>query len=245
MAKRTAQQFLVKGTEPGPDFDQLHADKVEPSASQRYAEGYLYTDQRNARMRCPVNSASHTTVIWRARGGVNIGKLCWKCSDCKDSKPNSTGKFLGFDSELESDGMKTIDTKRSKPEDVEEGAIVASGRGVDWSRVAAQVESIDGTVKELGGQINHLFEFWLRDKAERGKQDSSLREYIFRAVGEPRSFDLRDARRIAEYANNANDDGVIRIKRSKTSDDEVQADRAGGEGVLVPGTPDVADAGGA
>lgn len=245
--KRNAQQFLVKGTqEPGPDFDQLHVDKIEPAASQRYAEGYLYTDQRNARMRCPTNPTMHTTTIWRAKGGANIGKLCWRCIDCKDGKPNSNGKFLGFDSELEADGMKTIDTKRSKPEDVEEGAIVASGRGVDWSRVAAQVESTDGAIRGLCERVDTLLDQFIKDRTERRKQDASLRELIFRSIEEGK---LADVRRLSQDVNNkflgVGEDGVIRIKRSKPSDDEVQADRVGGESVLVPGTPDVSDAGGA
>jgi hypothetical protein len=119
-----------------------------------------YSDRKNASMKCPFNRTEidHLTIMFRAKTGVNSGKLFWKCMDCADAR-GTKGKLIGMDSELEADGMKTIDPSRGGPNNasdaslkrqkIAEDSIVASGRGVNWSQLASDVSCIRADLSEL------------------------------------------------------------------------------------------------
>lgn len=130
------------------------APASQQSTELRQREEDDFSDRKNASMKCPVNKTEleHVTILFRARQGVNAGKLFWKCMDCNDQR-GVKGKLIGQDSELESDGMKTIDASRvdssSKRHKIAEEAIIASGRGVNWSQLASDVSTIRDSVERL------------------------------------------------------------------------------------------------
>jgi hypothetical protein len=116
------------------------------------AEEDDFKDKKNASMKCPWNKQEidHLTIVFRAKNGVNAGKLFWKCMDCNDPR-GMKGKLIGMDSELETDGLKTIDAGRvesaastttTKRQRIADEAIIASGRGVNWSQLASDVSAI-------------------------------------------------------------------------------------------------------
>jgi hypothetical protein len=121
------------------------------------AEEDDFKDKKNASMKCPWNKQEidHLTIVFRAKNGVNAGKLFWKCMDCNDPR-GMKGKLIGMDSELETDGLKTIDAGRvesstatTKRQRIADEAIIASGRGVNWSQLASDVSAIREGVTEL------------------------------------------------------------------------------------------------
>lgn len=122
-------------------------------------EADTFSDRKNKEMRCPYNKTEldHRLTLFRCKQGVNANKLFWRCEDCDDSK-GKKGKLIGMDSELESDGSKTIDVSRNgassteKRKAISEDSIVASGRGVNWSQLASDVSVIREAVLELVSQ---------------------------------------------------------------------------------------------
>lgn len=136
---------------PAPDSEQKKTMKTN--------EADTFSDRKNVAMRCPYNKTEldHRLTLFRCKQGVNANKLFWRCEDCDDSK-GKKGKLIGMDSELESDGLKTIDVSRSgasgaeKRKTISEDSIVASGRGVNWSQLASDVGVIREAVLELVSQ---------------------------------------------------------------------------------------------
>lgn len=136
-------------------------DPLEECDTQRKLDGFLFSDQLHARMPCK-NDASHIPFIFRAKSGVNINKLWWKCPSCIDPKNKKPGALLGLDSELEESGKRRIEEMQDEAEggvqprkaarkeiEVPAGAIVASGRGLDWAALFEDVRSIKQQLCEL------------------------------------------------------------------------------------------------
>lgn len=136
-------------------------DPYEECDPARRAEGFMFTDQLHARMPCK-NDATHVPFIFRAKSGVNINKLWWKCAICVDPKQKKPGLLLGLDSELEASGKRRIEEMQDEAEggapqrkaarkevEVPAGAIVASGRGLDWAALFENVRDIRAELAEV------------------------------------------------------------------------------------------------
>ena len=132
------------------------APDSEQKKIMKMNEADTFSDRKNKEMRCPYNKTEldHRLTLFRCKQGVNANKLFWRCEDCDDAK-GKKGKLIGMDSELESDGLKTIDASRNssagaeKRKTISEDSIVASGRGVNWSQLASDVSVIRDGVLEL------------------------------------------------------------------------------------------------
>jgi hypothetical protein len=138
-------------------------DPFEEMDEARKLEGFMFSDQLHARMPCKYDG-SHIPFIFRAKSGVNINKLWWKCPNCIDQKSKKPGKLIALDSELEESGKRRAEElqegddttqpavrAKSARKDVQvpAGAIVASGRGLDFAALIDDVRAIRAIVERL------------------------------------------------------------------------------------------------
>jgi hypothetical protein len=152
------QSSLVQEVAPQPCVDEQ-----QETDQARLREGYVYKDQRNASMQCPKEGA-HKTLVFRAKTGVNVGKLFWKCTACV-GRDGKLGNIIGRDNELVPSGMRLVEERemeavakakrpREEPEIARraEGALVASGKGIDWTGVAERVNEMAPLLREIQAQ---------------------------------------------------------------------------------------------
>lgn len=155
-------------------------DPLEECDAQRKLDGFLFSDQLHARMPCK-HDATHVPFIFRAKSGVNINKLWWKCPQCIDPKNKKPGALLGLDSELEESGKRRIEEMQDEVEqprkaarkeiEVPAGAIVASGRGLDWAALFENVTAIRAELAETRRLLAETRELVTAEREQHDRAD--------------------------------------------------------------------------
>lgn len=212
------QLTLTAPTAPGAGGAVKNYHYLTEHDDARRQYGFLFTDQRNATMKCPFDAnpdpeRPHAPIIFRAQSGVHEGRLFWRCPTCT-GRDGKYGRLIGLDAELEASGKKLIDEKNEEAERAKKarvvdasGSVVAQGRGVDWTALAEQIRDIHARLAPLEEKLSYVHGISRRIEA-RYDATEPHRARIERAI--PVLLDEVDARRAAEAARGAQEDHAPR-----------------------------------